>query len=1154
MLRTIVQTFLTFILFTGFKSNTNIQPFAFDFSPINSPLADGDIYKVSTVQAGIYKLDYNFIKNELGFSNLDNIDPRNIQIWSTGGVMLNETVAAGCENGLIESDILVEGEADGKFDVKDFVLFFSQGPDLTYWNDQDGMYTVNKNLYSRTANYYIKFATTKGKRIGALPFRSIQVNDSLAQYIDVQHLEDEKTNLLAGRTVTYGSGKQWYGDYFKTIRKKDYSTSFNFQGLASGTPASMKIAFAARSDQFTDAVLSLNQTKFKLSLNPTNTSDVEASIATEHQQVIRFNPEVNQSVLLDFPNTASPSEGWLNFITLNVWKKLTWTNTPIFASIPVFNDKAIQIKVIASAPSVEVWDVTNMIKPVSIGSKYQDGQTVLYKPVGSPGAHYMIFDKTSTIPPPLKGPKLVNQNLAAIKGTQAIILYYQDLSSTNKIDFESAAKKLALHRNSFSNISTIAIPIQLVYNEFGAGQPDPTSIRNFAREQYLNNPSFKYLVLFGDGSYDYLGHNTDLKNENFIPVYETDESLDPISSFPSDDYFGLLEEDEGGSNLNGNLDIAIGRIPVRTTDEANTLTNKIIQYDLNKSESEDWKLRIAFGADDEDGNTHFDQSESLANSVESKYPEFNIQKIYLDAFKQESGAGGEIIPGATQSLSQNIFQGLLLFNYLGHGGPKGLSQEGLLRNSDVEGWSNIDRLPLVITATCSFAPYDDPNVISTGEALFRSPYGGAIALFTTVRNVYSSANAALTGSVFKYLFSRDSSGIPVSLGAIMQKAKNSIEGFNLSNARKFALIGDPMQHLAIPRLKVATTQINSRPVKPNQQDTVKSLQLLSIKGQIVNTRQFLQSKFNGNISVTLYDKKSVVKTLGQNSNSYVAPFQIRNSILFKGNAIVKNGLFELSFVIPKDIDYVYGPAKLSYFANSIDSLEAEGDYENVIIGGSQANINDNKGPDINLYINDFQFADGGETHPNPLLLVDLYDENGINATGNSIGHDLIATLDDDKQFVLNSFYESKQSDYRSGLVQYPFSNLPPGLHHVKVKAWDIANNSSESTISFLVIDPNKSSKIISLTAFPNPAQSNVTVNLVHSLTSNSKNAKVIYSISNVGGQIIARGESILSPAAVTTFAYTFQSGSPSGVYFIIAEIWNDGERIDTKGVKVLRIP
>jgi hypothetical protein len=1154
MVRSIVLTFLTFILSTGFKRNTDIHVSAFDFTPVNSPLADGDIYKVSTTEPGLYKLDYNFIRNELGFSNIDNIDPKNIQIWSTGGVMLNETVTPGCEAGLLESDIQVEGEADGKFDTKDFILFYSQGPDLRYWNEQDGMYVVKKNLYSRAANYYIKFATTKGKRVSAIPFQAIQFKDSLSQYIDVQHLEDEKTNLLAGRTVTYGSGKQWYGDYFKSIRKKDYSTAFNFTGMASGNSAAIKIAFAARSDQFTDAILSLNAAKFRLNLNPTNTSDVEASIATETQQVFRFNPEVNQNVILDFPNTTSPSEGWLNYITLNVWKNLMWTNAPILASIPLPNDKALQIKVNTSAPTVEIWDVTNLTKPVAIASKYQNGQTVFYRLAGSASEHYMVFDKSGIVPSPVKGPKLVNQNLAGIKGVEAIILYYQDLSSNNKIDFDGAAKKLALHRNSFSNISTIAIPVQQVYNEFGAGQPDPTAIRNFAREQYLNNPNFKYLALFGDGSYDYLGHNTDLKNENFVPVYETDESLDPISSYPSDDYFGLLEEGEGGSELTGNLDIAIGRIPVRTTDEANTLTNKIIQYDLNKSESEDWKLRIAFGADDEDSNTHLDQSESLANSVESNHPEFNIQKIYLDAFKQESGAGGEIIPGATQSLSQNIFQGLLVFNYLGHGGPKGLSQEGLLRNSDVESWANIKRLPLVITATCSFAPYDDPNVLSTGEALFRSPSGGAIALFTTVRNVYSSANAALTGSVFKYIFSKDSSGMPIPLGVIMQNAKNSIEGFNLSNARKFALIGDPMQHLSIPKLKVATTQINARLVKPNQYDTIKSLQLLSIKGQVVNSKQVLQSGFNGNIHVTLYDKKSVVKTLGQNSNSYVAPFQIRNSILFKGNAVVKNGLFELSFIIPKDIDYVYGPSKISYFANSTDSVEAEGDYENVIIGGSQANINDTKGPEIKLYINDFQFHDGGETHPNPLLLVSLNDENGINATGNSIGHDLVATLDDDKQFVLNSFYESKQGDYRIGLIQYPFSKLTPGLHHIKVKAWDIANNSSEAMISFIVIDVDKTSKIISLTAFPNPAQNSVTVHLVHSIPSISLNAKIKYSISNVSGQIIDQVETILSPAAVTAFTYNFRPGSPAGVYFIVAEIRDERKRIDVQGVKVLRIP
>ncbi|MEO5581192.1 MAG: type IX secretion system sortase PorU, partial [Saprospiraceae bacterium] len=696
---------LTFILFSNFKADLFIHSNSIHFTPVIAPLADGDIYKMSVNQAGLFKIDYNFIKNELGFTNIDNIDPRNIQIWSTGGGMMGETVEAASEYSLLESSIFIEGESDGKFDTKDFILFYSEGPDHRYWNKTDGMYLIKKNLYSRTANYYLKFALSKGHRITSIPFSVVPLADTISQYIDIQHLEDEKVNLLAGRTVTYGSGKQWYGDYFKTIRKKDYTSNFNFQGFVPGSSSSIKIGFAARSDEFTNAILSLNQSKNNIFLNPTNTGDVEDDIARETQIVLNFIPTTDQTLILDYPVTSSTSEGWLNFITVNTWKKISLSNAPLLISIPVSAEQPRAIKVPTTSSSTEIWNVTSARYPISVGNKSTGSQSLFYRQGNELAEHYMIFDKTNNIPAPTKGTKLTNQNLASIQGPQGIILYHAS--------FESAAKKLAQHRIRFSNINTIAVPVDLVFNEFGAGQPDPTAIRNFARQQYLNNPQFKYLTLFGDGSYDYLGNNKEVKNENLIPVYETDESLSPLFAFPADDYFGLLEEGEGGTALLGNLDIAIGRIPVRTKDEAETVVNKIIQYDRNNSGSNDWKLRVAFSADDEDYDAHFNQSEEISKTVETHFPEFNIQKIYLDAFKQESGAGGEIIPGATQSLNQNIYQGLLVFNYLGHGGPKGLSQEGLLRNSDVESWSNKDRLPLVITATCSFAPYDDPNINST---------------------------------------------------------------------------------------------------------------------------------------------------------------------------------------------------------------------------------------------------------------------------------------------------------------------------------------------------------------------------------------------------------------------------------------------------------
>lgn len=1120
------------------------------FNPPASVLAEGDIYKIAVDKPGVFKLDYAYLKTELGI-DIDNKDPRLIQLYGFGGGLLNEKVTAGMALEMPEIPIIIQGESDGKFDNKDFILFYSSGPDHLYWSDPDGMLLVNKNIYSRTAVYFLKISNRTGTRIKAANPVLTPVNDTLQTTLDVQHLEEEKINLLAGRTSTYGSGKKWFGDYFKTIRKKDYSSYFNLKDAIPNSASKLKIGYAARSDEFTKAYLQWYQTKFEIPLNTTNTADVEDDIARETQLSFSASHQSNNlNLILDYPSTISPSEGWLDYITINLKKPLQYAGTPLRILQAPNKSGASVYKLTNGTSGLEVWNIKKSVFPQQMPYAIKEGNLLFTSERGEIPDAFVVFDPLSDLPKPIKIGKITNQNLAGLPPYESIILYHSL--------FENAAKKLALHRTQYSGIPTLPVWIDQVYNEFGSGQPDPTAIRNFVKHILSYNPEYRYLVLLGDGSYDYLGLNKELaKNENYIPVYETEESLSPLYAFPTDDFYGLLEDGEGGSDLIGDLDLAIGRIPVRNKEESDQLIEKIIQYDSNKNTQGDWKLRVAFSADDEDGNIHLEQTENISKSVQTKHPDLNLQKIYLDAFKQESGTGGELIPGANQSLSQNIFQGILVFNYLGHGGPKGLSQEGLLRNTDVEAWTNKSKLPLVITATCSFAPYDDPAIPSTGEALFRSPYGGAIALLTTVRNVYSSSNEVLTSAVFEQLFVRQNNGKAQTLGEIMTKAKNSISSnsFDRLNARKFALLGDPTQSLAIPEYQVSTTHINNKKILPAGTDTLKALQLLEIKGEITDALNNPLVHFNGNLSVTLFDKKTMVRTLGQNSDSYARPFQVQNSILFRGNAAVDKGKFEIKFVIPKDIDYTYGTAKLSYYANSNDSMEASGYYDRIVIGGSQSEIKDDKGPIVKPFINHLQFKNGESTHPSPILLVDISDDNGINATGNSIGHDLVAILDQDtkKQYVLNTFYESGKGDYRKGLVTFPFTNLTPGLHHVKVVAWDVANNSGEGEISFWVTDPKGKARILNVLAIPNPATSQFKVQVIHDM-SDLKEGRLKLLLMDYSGRIITSKEEILSPAAVLTSEIRFDVSIPAGIYVVQAEIWNQGKRIDVKGIKVLRIP
>ena len=352
--------------------------------------------------------------------------------------------------------------------------------------------------------------------------------------------------------------------------------------------------------------------------------------------------------------------------------------------------------------------------------------------------------------------------------------------------------------------------IDEVFNEFSSGKTDPSAIRDFARFLYKKYPEFKYLVLFGDGSFDYRHIYEELPDESFIPVYETERSLHPIESFPSDDYYALLDDQEGGS-WRGALDIAVGRIPVRTLDEANIVVNKIINYETDQKYLGDWRVNVLFVADDEDSNRHINSADDIAETTKVTYPIFNINKVYLDAYEQENTPGGVFNFKAKEALNQNLFKGQLVVNYIGHGGANGWAQERVLQKEDIDKWNNLERLPLLITATCSFAGYDDPRRISAGEYTITHPTGGSIALFTTVRAVYANSNERLTRSVFDHVFEPVNGRMPT-IGEILIASKNANAADTAgTNARKFTLLGDPALRLAIPGYSARTIKINGYP-------------------------------------------------------------------------------------------------------------------------------------------------------------------------------------------------------------------------------------------------------------------------------------------------------------------------------------------------------
>jgi hypothetical protein len=639
-------------------------------------------------------------------------------------------------------------------------------------------------------------------------------------------------------------------------------------------------------------------------------------------------------------------------------------------------------------------------------------------------------------------------------------------------DFLVEAKRLAQFRADANKIKVEVVTIDEVYNEFSSGAQDPVAIRNFMRYLYDNDSqTIKYLLLVGRPSYDYRGRiqNTQIFVPNFQIANTSETSLSTGNSL--DDFFGILGVTEGDMDKN-TVNIGVGRFPVTKLAEAKIAVDKTInasernritlQNASQISNFGDWRNIIALVADDENRGDHVDDAETVANIITTNFPSFNLDKIYCDAYPQISYAGGQRYPDVNKAINMRMNRGALAIAYFGHGGGNGWAHERILEKIDITNWTNKYNQPLMITLTCSFGWYDK-QAQSPAELVFLNENGGAVALCTTSRVSYS-------GSVYgRKLFSEMGSkwnGRYKTLGEIHRLAKNNSGGTNYTSNMIF-LIGDPAMIINIPTHLVKTDELfcegahkkdllNSASNKVVQ-DTLKALSKVTIKGRITNDSGETLPNFNGNIFPSIFDKAVKQKTLGQDPDSDIKEFTVQKNIVFKGNVTVENGLFEFSFYIPKDINFEYGNGKISYYAASAND-DAGDYYDNFIIGGmSNTPITDDKGPEIALFLNDEKFVPGGITNPDPVLIVKLKDEYGINTTGNGIGHDVVAILDNniEKQIVLNDYYQADQDSYNSGTVRYPLQSLTPGMHTLKVRAWDICNNPSETSIDFLVRTDDK---------------------------------------------------------------------------------------------------
>ncbi len=1103
----------------------------------NSVLSSGSFYKIRITSSGLYKLDYSFFEDKMKV-NADVLNPKNIQLFGQRGGTLAEAISEPRIDDLIEIPIYFEGQEDNKFNSNDFLIFYGEGASYWKFDENEKVNHFFTNPFDRYNYYYIKIDGEKGARITKVP--GFEGSDfTITEYYHPIRYEDDRVNLLANFQSTLGSGRDWYGDLFRDGRMKDYSEHFQFKNKIPGKNLRVYARFAGRSDQSSNYQIIVNGKKFTAFIPGTRTYDVEATYA--HVRPISAEmttPTGEISVQCNYPNNGSTTEGYLDYIEIHAPTKLIYESTPLFFSYYDSEQTSIKEYQIDHFPtSGKVWDISDPTSPRELTTKMVSNQQVAFQDDTPEPASYVAFEPQAFSNHPEVIGLIPNQNLHGLQRADLIIIYHPD--------FKDATDRLAKHRKDYSNLTVKTINILDIYNEFSSGKTDPTAIRDFVKMIYDRDPQFKYLLLMGDASYDYRNIDDELADQLFIPPYETKSSLEPLSSFPTDDFFALLSPNEGG-NLRGALDIAVGRLPVQTPEQADLVVSKIIRYDNNGQMHGDWRLKVALVADDEENGIFVTQQEGIEEDNLLQYNNLNIEKIYFDAFRQERTPGGEFFPDANAAINNSFFRGALVMSYLGHGGPTGWAQERVLQIQDINGWNNLNNLPLLITATCSFTSYDDPASNSGGELCLLNGNGGVIALFSTVRSVYLSSNYRLTQAVFSELFKKEN-GIYPSIGEIMLAAKNKNSADTLNvNSRKFSLFGDPSMKLAYPnQYQVVTSKINQIPVD-SIPDTLQALQKITISGEIQNELGDLAGGFNGFLYPTLFDKEIVVKTLSQNETSREIPFNVQKNILYKGEVQISKGQFEFSFILPKDINYEYGMGKLSYYATN-GAIDAAGAFQNLIIGGTHPLAEaDDTGPEISLYMNDENFIDGGITDENPVLLVKLKDDLGINVSGNSIGHDVTAVLDHNSRntYVLNEYYQTEQNVSSEGKIRFPLYDLKPGMHVIEVKAWDLANNSNQATLTFNVLKKD-TPRIKSITNFPNPMRSETQFIFEHNV---NKNNLIFYlEVFNTQGQKVSEVQNDFSFSGYRSISTPWDGTDylnnplPQGMYFYRISLYAGGD-------------
>ncbi len=1029
---------------------------------VQSRLATGKWVKIAVPETGICRLTYEELKR-MG------LNPAAVRVYGYGGAMLTQDFNLRKIDDLPAVPFYMHKGADGVFNAGDYILFYTQG--VVSWEYASGRFCHTRNPYANEGYYFL--SDNAGEQLLLEPIREEVVQGNaheVTTFFDYRVHEIDSVNLidLSGYA---GGGREWYGELLNTKRSR-VAFTFDFPNIVSTTQLRAHVDLASMAEEnITLQVSAGADTRTMVAAAKGSDHIVRAKVASLDA---RYDTEAGtkQTIMVHTQTSNAAADVYLNYVELTAERELILVGDVMLVRNPDCYglEEMSYYRVQGATAETQVWDVTTLDDIRVVPSAYKNGELTFL--LDNTTIHELVILNPSKVKSGVQARNVgtvANQDLHRLQDVEMVII--------TPAQFAQYAQQLADAHTELDGLSTVVVTDEQVYNEFSSGTPDASAYRWLMKMLYdravrADGTKPGYLLLFGDGTFD----NRKIlltSGNNILLTYQARNSVKETSAYASDDYFTWMDNNEGKSDIIPTMDLAVGRLPINTAEQAQGVVNKLIRYMHNET-SGNWKSQLCFLADDGDGNLHTRGVERAAESVRLQNPSFVVNKIYLDSYQQESTASGEKYPMAKSKFDNLLTNGVLLFDYCGHAGYNNICSENILTAKEIREMTN-ENLGLWVLATCNFANFDAQKTSAAEEAVL-NPNGGALGVYASCRTVYAAQNEVLNMYVCDSLLAhRSPCNYPYRIGDAFRLGKNASP--RDENNLPYLLLGDPAIRLHYPtEYQVETIALP---------DTLSALTINTLEGCVLTDEGDTATWFNGIVNVTILDKLQTLKTLDNDQplpeRKVIYEFVDYPNTLFKGDARVENGRFACTFMVPKDIKYNFGQARIVYYAQDTTTMEeAIGHYEDFVVGGSSVvEIQDSVGPALALYMNNPAFRNGGKTNEYPHFYATISDENGINTVGSGIGHDLLLTIDDDPthSYVLNNYFTADANSYQSGRVSYRLTEMAEGQHSLTFRAWDLLNNSSAAALQFEVVK-GYALQIFSVLTYPNPVGTDGTLNFV----------------------------------------------------------------------------